>query len=62
MSSPARITKLRHLFNLLGPFLGLLFVIGIFSLSPEVRPFFLTGANFKIILVQPSSWPSAPWA
>jgi ribose transport system permease protein len=27
-------------------------VIGLFSLSPTVRPFFLTGANFKIILTQ----------
>src|SRR5213594_4176064 len=42
----------RRLFNLLGPFLGLLLVIGLFSLSPDVRPYFLTGANFKIILTQ----------
>jgi ribose transport system permease protein len=40
------------LLNLLGPCLGLLLVIGLFSLSPTVRPFFLTGANFKIILTQ----------
>jgi ribose transport system permease protein len=45
-------TKLWALFNLLGPFFGLLLVIGLFSLSSEVRPFFLTGANFKIILTQ----------
>lgn len=42
----------RRLLNVLGPCLGLLLVIGLFSLSPTVRPFFLTGANFKIILTQ----------
>lgn len=52
MASPDKATKLRQLANLLGPFLGLLFVVGLFSLSSEVRPYFLTGANFKIILVQ----------
>lgn len=36
----------------LGPLIGLAFVIGLFSLSNEVRPFFLTGGNFKIILTQ----------
>lgn len=44
--------KLRVIFNWLGPFFGLLLVIGLFSLSSEVRPFFLTGGNFKIILTQ----------
>ena len=42
----------RRLLNLLGPFIGLLLVVGLFSLSSEVRPYFLTGANFKIILTQ----------
>src|SRR5215510_11658553 len=42
----------RRLLNVLGPCLGLLLVIGLFSLSPTVRPYFLTGANFKIILTQ----------
>jgi ribose transport system permease protein len=42
----------RRLLNLLGPFLGLVLVIGLFSLNSEVRPYFLTGANFKIILTQ----------
>src|SRR6266850_5365161 len=42
----------RRLFNILGPFFGLLLVIGLFCLSPTVRPYFLTGANFKIILTQ----------
>src|SRR6266480_6050250 len=45
-------TASRRLFNIFGPFLGLLLVIGLFSLSPTVRPYFLTGANFKIILTQ----------
>src|ERR1041385_6432897 len=47
-----KLTASRRIFNILGPFLGLLLVIGLFSLSPTVRPFFLTGANFKIILTQ----------
>src|SRR5947209_11969135 len=42
----------RRLFNALGPFLGLVLVIGLFCLSPTVRPVFLTGANFKIIFAQ----------
>jgi ribose transport system permease protein len=45
-------SRMRYVINVLGPFLGLLFVIGLFCLSSEVRPFFLTGANFKIILTQ----------
>src|SRR5688572_15422779 len=32
--------------------IGLLFVISIFSIKPEVRAVFLTGGNFKIILTQ----------
>src|SRR5436189_4621469 len=42
----------RRLLNILGPFFGLLLVIGLFCLSSTVRPYFLTGANFKIILTQ----------
>ncbi|MEO6874047.1 MAG: ABC transporter permease, partial [Opitutaceae bacterium] len=42
----------KNLFAKLGPFLGLLLVIGLFSISPEVRGYFLTYANFKIILTQ----------
>lgn len=42
----------RRLLNLSGPFLGLLLVIGLFSLSREVRPYFLSGGNFKIVLTQ----------
>src|SRR6266699_3315947 len=41
-----------RLLNVLGPWLGLMLVIGLFSLSNEVRPYFLTGANFKIVLIQ----------
>ncbi|MFM1852536.1 MAG: hypothetical protein RIS54_2220 [Verrucomicrobiota bacterium] len=35
-----------------GPFLGLLLVVGLFSIPGEVREYFLTYANFKIILTQ----------
>src|SRR5438874_811722 len=42
----------RRLFNALGPFLGLVLVIGLFCLSSTVRPYFFTGANFKIIFTQ----------
>ena len=38
--------------EVLGPYLGLMFVLGVFCLNNEVRPYFLTGANFKIILTQ----------
>src|SRR6478735_4221483 len=44
--------KLKFFLNFFGSFFGLLLVIGLFSLSSEVRPYFLSGANFKIILVQ----------
>ena len=50
--APPKKTKLWTLFNILGPFFGLLLVIGLFSSDPEVRPFFLSGGNFKIILTQ----------
>src|SRR6266436_4758832 len=51
-SASGSITRSRRLINLLGPFLGLFLVNGLFSLSPSVRPYFLTGPNFKIILTQ----------
>lgn len=38
--------------DVFGPYVGLLFVLGVFCLNSEVRPYFLTGANFKIILTQ----------
>src|SRR5215831_16676022 len=52
MASQANSGTTRRLLNVLGPFLGLLLVIGLFCLSPTVRPYFLTGANFKIIFTQ----------
>ena len=42
----------RQLFTLLGPFLGLAFVVAVFCVKPEVRAVFLTGGNFKIIITQ----------
>ena len=50
--SSGKVGLSRRLLNVLGPCLGLLLVIALFSLSPTVRPYFLTGANFKIILTQ----------
>ena len=44
--------RFSRLISTLGPLIGLAFVIGLFSLSNEVRPYFLTGGNFKIILTQ----------
>jgi len=41
-----------HALAALGPFFGLLLVLGLFSLSPEVRPYLFTGGNCKIILIQ----------
>ena len=38
--------------NSFGPLLGLLLVIGLFSLSAELRPTFFTGGNAKLILTQ----------
>jgi len=44
--------NLRRAMNVLGPFIGLVFVIAIFSIKPDVRAAFLTGGNFKIIFTQ----------
>jgi ribose transport system permease protein len=52
MASPNQAGKAIRLLNILGPFFGLFLVIFLFSLSPTVRPSFLTGANAKIILTQ----------
>jgi ribose transport system permease protein len=41
-----------RLLNVVGPFFGLILVLGLFSLSSEVRPYLYTGGNFKIILTQ----------
>ncbi len=44
--------KLRALLNLLAPFLGLLLVIILFSLMPEIQDRFLRLANFKSVATQ----------
>ncbi len=51
-SNPNPRHRLARLFDIAGPFLGLALVISIFSLNPAVRPYFLTGGNFKIIFTQ----------
>ena len=51
-ASTVRRQSLASLWNTAGPFLGLLLVVGLFSLDSEVRGYFLTGRNFKVILVQ----------
>jgi ribose transport system permease protein len=43
---------MKKLLSQFGPFLGLLLVIGLFSINGEVREYFLSYANFKIILTQ----------
>ena len=42
----------RQLLTVLGPFLGLLFVIGIFSIKPEVRTVFLTGGSSSLPILR----------
>ena len=49
---PAKALNVFHAINAVGPFFGLLLVLGLFSLSSEVRPYLFTGGNFKIILIQ----------
>jgi ribose transport system permease protein len=44
--------KLRRLLIKIGPFLGLIAVIGLFALPGETRGYFLTYHNFKIIFIQ----------
>ena len=61
MGSRIATSKTRHLLNVLGPFFGLLFVVGLFCLSSEVRPYFLTGANLRSFLLKRSSSPLARW-
>ena len=50
-SLPKRFTA-ASLINAAGPLFGLILVLGLFSLSSEVRPYLFTGANFKIVLIQ----------
>ena len=51
MESKSR-ARLSYFLNLFGPLLGLLLIVGLFSVKPEVRQGFLTGGNFKIIFTQ----------
>jgi ribose transport system permease protein len=50
--APFKSFNLFHALNVVGPFFGLLLVLGLFSLSSEVRPYLFTGGNFKLILIQ----------
>src|SRR5881628_1286492 len=54
MDSPSRLHRLNigRLLNAVGPVFGLLLVLGIFSLDPDVRTHLFTGTNLKIILIQ----------
>ena len=52
MSASDKRLNLAGVLNVIGPFLGLLLVLGLFALSSEVRPHLFTGGNFKIILTQ----------
>ena len=51
-SAPAKAFSFFHALNVIGPFFGLILVLGLFSLSSEVRPYLFTGGNCKIILIQ----------
>ncbi|HEX4120244.1 MAG TPA: ABC transporter permease [Verrucomicrobiae bacterium] len=51
-SNPGKALHLFRVVNVLGPFVGLLLVLGLFSLNADVRPYLYTGGNFKIILTQ----------
>jgi len=51
MSRPAR-TRLAKALNVFGPFIGLLLVVALFSLIPEVQGRFLRFANFKSVATQ----------
>ncbi|MSU63538.1 MAG: ABC transporter permease [Pedosphaera sp.] len=42
----------QRLLNAAGPILGLVVVLGLFALNPDVRPSVFSGGNFKLILVQ----------
>jgi len=51
MSRPRR-SGISRALNLFGPFIGLLLVIALFALIPEVQGRFLRGANFKSVATQ----------
>lgn len=48
----AAVPWLKRLSGLLGPFVGLVFVVALFSLDGDVRDVFLTFGNFRIIFTQ----------
>ena len=50
--SRQRRVRLGHALSFLGPFIGLLLVIALFSLIPEVQGRFLRFANFKSVATQ----------
>jgi ribose transport system permease protein len=52
MSNAEKGSSFARVLNIVGPFFGLLLVVGLFALSPEVRPHLFTGSNLKIILTQ----------
>jgi ribose transport system permease protein len=52
MNKPAKPFNIFSLLNVAGPFLGLLVVLGLFSLDSDVRPYLYTGGNIKIVLTQ----------
>src|SRR5262249_33832714 len=52
MSQSNQASAFARFVNVIGPFLGLLLVVGLFSLSPTIRPYFLTVTNFKLVLTQ----------
>src|SRR6267143_1857967 len=54
MDSRSRFHRLNvgRVLNAVGPVLGLLLVLGIFSIDPVVRSHLFTGTNCKIILIQ----------
>jgi ribose transport system permease protein len=51
-SASSKPFNLFSVMNVVGPFIGLIVVLGLFSLDSEVRPYLFTGGNFKIILTQ----------
>ena len=49
---PPGLSRWTEVLSVFGPFLGLLFVTALFSLSDELRPVFYTGGSWKNILTQ----------
>jgi ribose transport system permease protein len=52
INGTAKALRVWRLLDEAGPFVGLLLVLLLFSLSSEVRPFLFSGGNLKIILTQ----------